>query len=523
MLHQFPFYLLLVLFIMLLIMLAKRIRVAYPIVLVLGGLLLSLIPAIPVVEINPELIFLIFLPPLLYEAAWQTSWKEFWRFRRIISSFAFLIVLLTSLVVAWVASSFIPGFSLALGFLLGGIVSPPDAVSAAAIMKSVKVPKSLEAIIEGESLLNDASSLIVFRFALIAVETGHFVFRDAAFSFFGVILGGIAIGLAVALVFYLLHRWLPTDVNIDLVFTLLAPYAMYLAAESIHVSGVLAVVSGGLFLSTHQHRIMNSSSRLRVTSVWSALGFVLNGLVFMLIGLALPAISSGLGAVSMKEAIGYGVLITVVLIAGRLLSAYGAIAFTIFISRYITTAGAPRNWKGPFIFGWSGMRGVVSLAAALSIPVMITGTTIPFPQRNLILFITFVVILLTLVVQGLTMPWFITLLQLEDPDHHPSHEAEHKMLSQKLADQSLAYLRQHYAVELDTQPALQKIAQAWKQKKELSGNEQLNIVCRNVYLEMLDKQRDWLHEWNKDLKTDEEVIRRQLMQLDLEEEKLKLS
>lgn len=185
MLHHLPFYLLLIVFIMLLVMLAKRINVAYPIILVLGGLAISLIPAMPVVEINHELIFFVFLPPLLYEAAWQTSWKEFWRFRRIISSFAFLIVILTSLVVAWVASSFIPGFSLALGFLLGGIVSPPDAVSASAIMKSVKVPKALEAIIEGESLLNDASSLIVFRFALVAVETGSFVFRDAAFSFSG--------------------------------------------------------------------------------------------------------------------------------------------------------------------------------------------------------------------------------------------------------------------------------------------------------------------------------------------------
>ncbi|AHF14273.1 sodium:hydrogen antiporter [Niabella soli DSM 19437] len=523
MLHHLPFYLLLIVFIMLLVMLAKRINVAYPIILVLGGLAISLIPAMPVVEINHELIFFVFLPPLLYEAAWQTSWKEFWRFRRIISSFAFLIVILTSLVVAWVASSFIPGFSLALGFLLGGIVSPPDAVSASAIMKSVKVPKALEAIIEGESLLNDASSLIVFRFALVAVETGSFVFRDAAFSFFWVILAGIAIGLAVGFLFYLLHRWLPTDVNIDLVFTLVAPYAMYLAAESLHVSGVLAVVSGGLFLSTHQHRIMNSSSRLRVTSVWSALGFVLNGLVFMLIGLALPSIANGLGDVSMNEAIGYGVLITGVLIVGRLLSAYGAIGFTLFISRYIRTAGAPRNWKAPFIFGWSGMRGVVSLAAALSIPAVLTGTTIPFPQRNLILFITFIVILLTLIVQGLTMPWFIKVLRLEDPDHHPAYEEERKMISQRLASNSLSYMREHYADELTAQPALQKISQIWESKKEFTGNEQLNVVCRNVYLEVINKQRDWLHEWNKDLKTNEEIIRGQLMQLDLEEEKLKLS
>lgn len=518
----FPFYLSIVIFTMFLVMLANRIRVAYPIVLVLGGLFISFIPSVPVINIDHELIFLIFLPPLLYEAAWYTSWKEFWRFRRIISSFAFLIVLLTSMVVAWVASSYIPGFSLALGFLLGGIVSPPDAVSASAIMKSVKVPKSLEAIIEGESLLNDASSLIVFRFALVAVETGHFIFRDAALDFFWVILAGIAIGLTVGYVFYLLHSKLPTDVNINIVFTLVAPYVMYLAAEAIHVSGVLSVVSGGLFLSAQQHRIMDNSSRLRANSVWSALGFVLNGLVFMLIGLELPAIVSGLGEVSLGAAIGYGLLITGVLIVGRLLSAYGAIAFTIFASRYITTAGRPDNWKTPFVFGWSGMRGVVSLAAALSIPPVLKSTGLPFPQRNLILFITFIVILVTLVVQGLTMPWIIRKLHVAD-NRHLSPEEENKMISKRLSDKSLEYVQEHYAEELKTQPALQRMAHTWAGKKEPAEDDHLNEVCRNIYVEIINRQRDWLHEWNKDIKTDEDIIRRQLTRLDLEEEKLKFS
>ncbi|MFT4094424.1 MAG: Na+/H+ antiporter [Niabella sp.] len=521
--HQFPFYLIVIVFIMFLIMVAKRINVAYPIVLVLGGLAVSLIPGIPSIEVDHELIFLVFLPPLLYEAAWYTSWKEFWHFRRIIGSFAFLIVLLTSLVVAWVASSYIPGFSLALGFLLGGIVSPPDAVSASAIMKSVKVPKSLEAIIEGESLLNDASSLIVFRFALIAVETGHFIFKDAAVSFFWVILAGIAIGLIVAYLFYLLHTRLPTDVNIDIVLTLVAPYAMYLTAEALQVSGVLAVVSGGLFLSARQHRIMNNSSRLRAVSVWSALGFVLNGLVFMLIGLELPVIVNGLGDVSLIDAIGYGALITAVLILGRLLSAYGSIAFTIFISKYIRTAGRPDNWRVPFVFGWSGMRGVVSLAAALSIPPVLKSTGAPFPQRDLILFITFIVILLTLVIQGLTMPWIIRKAKLTKGADHLSEEEENKLISMKLAGKSLEYLEHRYAKELGAQPDLQKIAASWAGKKEQAENEKLNSVCTNVYLDIINKQRDWLHEWNKDLKTDEDVIRRQLMKLDLEEEKLKYS
>ena len=183
MLDHFPFYLVLIVLIVLLIMLANRIKVAYPVLLVVAGLLISFIPGIPILKIDPELIFIIFLPPLLYEAAWAISWKELWKWRRIIVSFAFIVVFLTAISVAFVANYFIPGFSLALGFLLGGIVSPPDAVSAGAILKFVKVPQRLSAILEGESLLNDASSLIILRFALIAVATGQFIWHEAALSF----------------------------------------------------------------------------------------------------------------------------------------------------------------------------------------------------------------------------------------------------------------------------------------------------------------------------------------------------
>ena len=214
---KFMFCIGLVIVILLLVMLAQKMKIAYPIVLVVGGLLLSLIPGLPLVNINPELIFIIFLPPLLYEAAWYTSWKEFWRWRRVITSFAFLIVLITSLLIALVSNAIIPGFTLALGFLLGGIVSPPDAVSATSILKGVKVPKRITAILEGESLLNDASSLIVFRFALIAVGTGQFVFHRAAGSFVLVIIGGIAIGILIGLLYYVVHKWLPTNTNIDVV------------------------------------------------------------------------------------------------------------------------------------------------------------------------------------------------------------------------------------------------------------------------------------------------------------------
>ncbi|WP_332369138.1 Na+/H+ antiporter [Spirosoma telluris] len=400
MLHLFPYYLALIVAIVLLIMLANKIKVAYPILLVLAGLAFSFVPGVPPIQIDPELIFVIFLPPLLYEAAWAISWKELWKWRRIIGSFAFIVVFLTSFAVAWASSTFIPGFTLALGFLLGGIVSPPDAVSAGAILKFVKVPKRMASMLEGESLLNDASSLIIFRFALIAVSTGQFVWQDAALSFGWMVFGGVSIGLAVAYIFFKLHKLLPTDANTDLVLTLVAPYLMYIIAESVHSSGVLSVVSGGLFLAQRRHIFLSSTSRLRAVNVWESLSFILNGLVFMLIGLDLPEITADLDGVSTATAIGYGLLITLVLIVSRLLSAFGAIVVTMIARNFITVADSRYpGIKGPFVLGWAGMRGVVSLAAALSIPVHLSNG-VAFPQRNLILFITFIVILSTLVLQG---------------------------------------------------------------------------------------------------------------------------
>ncbi|XHR96953.1 cation:proton antiporter [Mucilaginibacter sp. UC70_90] len=200
--------------------------------MVLIGLPLGFVPFLKGIEIQPDLIFVIFLPPLLYESAWNTSWKDFWKWRRVISSFAFLIVILTSCLIAVVSNSLIAGFTLPLGFLLGGTISPPDAVSASTILKNIKVPKRFIAIVEGESLLNDASSLVIFRFALAAVVTGKFALGQATLSFVLVIVMGIVIGLAVGLVFYTIHRWLPTTANIDIILTFITPYAMYMAAES---------------------------------------------------------------------------------------------------------------------------------------------------------------------------------------------------------------------------------------------------------------------------------------------------
>lgn len=528
--HIFIDYIYLILIILGLIMLSQRMKIAYPIVLVLGGLLLSVTSRFSHVTIDPALIFFIFLPPLLYEAAWQTSWKEFWKWRRVIMSFAFPIVILTSCVVAFVSWAVIPGFTLALGFLLGGIVSPPDAISATSIMRHVNAPKSLVNIAEGESLLNDASSLVVFRFALAAVITGEFVFKDAAGSFFLVIFMGTAIGLLVGLIFYAIHRWLPTTPSIDIVLSFITPYCMYYFAELFHFSGVLAVVSGGLLLSNQRQKMLTYLSRVQGANVWSTVGFVLNGLIFLLIGLQLPNIIDQLENISLGSAIWYGLLISVVLIITRMLCTLGASVFTRFMSRFITVADPNPGWRAPMILGWAGMRGVVSLAMALSIPVLISDD-MPFPQRNLILFITFIVILTTLVLQGLTLPWLIR--KLRPTDNHPGlpEKQQEAIILKKLTLSAINFLERRYGnggrknVHIDNMMSRLRIdlqhftAMAERPSPDDEANPMMEYQL--LSLDIVEEQRKLLHQMNHRSEFDEEVIRKYLALLDLEETKLR--
>ena len=522
-------YVYLILIILALVMIANKLRLAYPIVLVLGGLTLSFTTKFSNITINPELVFFIFLPPLLYEAAWQISWKEFWKWRRVITSFAFPIVIITSCVIAFASSALIPGFTLALGFLLGGIISPPDAISATTIMRRVNVPKSLVRIAEGESLLNDASSLIVFRFASAAVITGQFHFQEAAVSFFLVIFMGILIGLLVGIIFYAIHRYLPTTPSIEIVLTLVTPYCMYYFAEHFHFSGVLAVVSGGLFLSSKRQSMLNFQSRIEGVNVWNSLVFVLNGLIFLLIGLQLPSITRQLGDTSLGEAIWYGLVISFVLVLTRLLCTLGASAFTRFMSRLITVADSNPGWRNPLILGWAGMRGVVSLAAALSIPLLISEGQ-PFPHRNLILFITFVVILVTLVFQGLTLPWLIRKVEPVDKNTTiPEHDQE-LIIQKKIAMASLQFLEENYDKDrrqnehLDNlfarlQVDLRSLDQELEESNDTKENSSKSY--QSIYLELLEQQRLLLNEMNRLAEFDEELIRKYLSLIDIEEFKIR--
>lgn len=519
-------FIFLILIILGLIMVANKLKVAYPIILVLGGLALSVTTIFSQFTIDPGMIFNIFLPPLLYLAAWQTSWKEFWKWRRIITIFAFPIVIVTALVIAFVSSALIPGFTLALGFLLGGIISPPDAVSATTIMRQVNAPKSLVNIIEGESLLNDASSLIVFRFALAAIISGQFVFSEAAGSFFLVIIMGTLIGLLVAGIFYFIHRWLPTTPSIDVILTLVTPYSMYYAAEHFHFSGVLAVVSGGLMLSALRQQMLSYRSRIEGVNVWSNLGFVLNGLVFMLIGLQMPFIIQQLAPVSISNAVLYGLSISAVLVIVRFIITFSAAQFTRFAGRYIKVADPNPGWKGPLIIGWAGMRGVVSLAAALSIPLMLKDGT-PFPYRNLILFITFIVILVTLVFQGLTLPWLIRAIKPQDNSPIPEHEQE-IIIRKKLTETSLNFLKIKYGNQVHNhhlQNLMSKLEIDFNFLQNGTGGEnndaKLVSFYRAIYLDLLNEQRKLLTDMNKSPEFDEELIRKYLTLTDIEELRIK--
>lgn len=517
-----PFAVGLIFIIVLLVLLAKKIKIAFPILLVVAGLLLCFIPGIPQIKIDPDLIFFIFLPPLLFEAAWAISLKQLKKWWRIIGSFAFLVVFFTATVVAICANKFIPGFSLALGFLLGGIVSPPDAVSAGAILKFVKVPKATSSILEGESLLNDASSLIIVRFALIAVGTGQFIWTEAAASFGWMVIGGALIGLVLAWLFERINWILPTDAPADIALSLVYPYVMYFVAENFHASGVLAVVAGGLYLSAKRFHYMNASSRIANSNVWESFVYILNGIVFMLIGLGMPEIVRGLAkeGIPFWSAVKYGVLVTVTLILVRIISSYIALFSTIIFRPKVfgRTFDWRRSWRMPIFLGWTGMRGVVSLAAALAIPEFLQNGQ-PFPYRNLILFITFVVILLTLIVQGLTLP--VMIRRIEFFDFNDSNEDEvRRDLKRELSQVCVNHVKNKMGSDIEGNIMLKRSVEAWEEKLANPEKTFLTAEQKTEYFAFLEMQRRFLIEKNSDPDLNEDIIRRQQHLIDLEEERV---
>ena len=411
--HQTEIVVLLLMAAAALVVVAQKIELPYPVGLVVAGLALSFIPHLPVVQLNPEVVLYVFLPALLYPAALFTSWRDFRRNLRGILWLAIGLVLATMATVAAVTHELIPALPWAAAFALGAIVSPPDAIAATAVIRRLSVPYRIEALLEGESLVNDATALVALQFALGALTSGQFSIADASVRFVFVSAGGIALGLAVGYVMRWVQRRLD-DPPVQIIVSLLTPFVCYLAAEAVDTSGVLAVVVCGLYYGWRAPTIVSSRLRLRAYPVWEMVQFILNGAIFMLIGLQLPDVLTALAGRSWREVTWFALVILVPVILLRIAWLFAMAYAPRLVGRRRASPhpGAPA-WRQLVLIGWTGMRGVDSLAAALAVPLVVDSGA-PFPDRDLIFFLTFAVIFGTLVLQGLSLAPVIRWLGVED-------------------------------------------------------------------------------------------------------------
>ena len=385
---------------------APALRIPYPILLVVGGLAIGVLPGMPEFELPPELVFFGVLPPLLYGAAFFTSLRDLRANARPIGLLAVGLVVLTTVGVAVVAHELVDGMSWGAAFVLGAIVSPTDPLAATSIARRLGVPRKLVTIVEGESLVNDGTGLVLYRVAVAAVVTGTFSELYTGGLFVVSAGGGIAVGLAVGWLIRQVRRRLdnpPAEITISL----LTGYLAFIPAELAGVSAVLAAVTAGVYLGWHTPELTTAQVRLQGLAVWEIVQYLLNALLFVLVGLQLPVVMDALGDVSAGRLVWYAVLVSVAVIVLRFAWVFAVLNLPKWI------AGRMSNWRGAFFLSWTGMRGAVSLAAALALPLE-TDSGTPFPARDLILFLTFCVILATLVGQGLTLPFVIRALGLED-------------------------------------------------------------------------------------------------------------
>jgi monovalent cation/hydrogen antiporter len=430
-------FLLLLLFVVAFGVLARKLQIPYPIVLVVAGGLLGFVPGIPRIALNPDIIFFVILPPLLYSAAWVTSWREFSYNMVSILLLAFGLVAATVLGVARSAQWMFPGFDWKLGLVLGAVVAPTDAIAATSIAERVGMPRGIIDIIEGESLVNDASGLLALEFG-IAMIVRHETptLAGGALRLAYLILGGLAVGLIIGWIVDRIERHID-DGPIEIAISILVPYAAYLTADRLRASGVLAVVGCGLYLSRRSSGFFSPGVRLQAWAVWDALDFILNGLVFVLIGLQLPYVLAGIHDYSRGTLILYGALFSGLVIALRLLWNFpGAYVAHWIRTRLLHQKRKMPSWRAILVVAWTGMRGVIALAAAIALPQTLASGS-PFPQRNLIIFLAFCVIFVTLVLQGLTLPWLVRILGIADPAGANVEEVEAR---REILETALTYL-----------------------------------------------------------------------------------
>lgn len=488
--HHVELILLLLLFLVgALTTLSRRFHTPYPIVLVIGGLLLSFVPNLPHVSLSPDIVFLVLLPPLIFAAAFNMSWHDFRYHIVSITLLAFGLVGFTVFGVSAAAEYLLPGFDWRLGLVLGAVICSTDAIAATSIAQRVGLPRAIVDILEGESLVNDASALLALEFAATLVVSGQKPGLGEGLGRLVLLVGGgLVVGFASAWTIQRLQGRL-TDPPIEITLSLMAPYVSYLLAEAVHVSGPLATVVCGLYLGRKRSEMFTTEARLENSAVWNTLDFILNGLVFILIGLQLPFILHGIQLMGHRELIFDAAVLSVVVIALRMLWMYpGA-----WISYFVRTRLQKQHYKRPdkrsvFVLGWTGMRGVLALAAAFSLPKALQDGSV-FPQRDLIIFLTFAVILVTLVLQGLTLPVIIRKLGLceTDPlrlaerqarrqmlraalDYLESVKSEEEEINEAVWHDTMQHYRELYAIYDDHAGQVQNSEKQWTELRDLGGN-----------------------------------------------------
>ncbi len=508
-----------------LVRLSRYLEMPSAILLLVGGLGLSFVPGFSGIELAHEMIFTLFLPPLLFVAGVRTSLRDFWRNVQSIGLLAIGLVILTTLLIGLVAHWTIPGMPLAAAFTLGAIVSPTDAIAATSITKRIGVPRRILTILEGESLVNDATGLVVYKLAVAAVLTGAFSIFGAGGQFLLNAGGGIAVGLAFGWLFiFFINRI--ADAPVENTISLIVPFATYIAAEHLlQVSGVLAVVVAGFYFAYKLPGSNSSETRIQARSFWDMLDFLFNGALFLLVGLQLRRIIGGLDDISFWNAVGYASIISAALIITRISWVYTAVYLTRILSKSRRKDDPFPSWKPAFIVAWTGMRGAISLAAALSLPFALESGA-QFPNRNLIIFITFFVILATLVLQGLSLPFIIRRLKLKDEGATAREEA-----SARLEIYQAALDRIEEIENIDKAPAelLERLKKDYRRRANgltaiVSKNENVSPDFfkddRDLQLDILKTERETLLKLRKHGMLHNDAARSIENDLDLEEQRL---
>ncbi len=507
--------------------LAGAVRVPYPIVLVLGGLVLGFVPGAPRAELQPELVLVLFLPPLLYQAAFFASPRDLRADARVITLLAVGLVLATMSAVAVAAHALVGGLGWAAAFALGAIVSPTDPLAASAITRRLGVPRRLVTVLEGESLVNDASALVAYRLAVGAVVAGSFTLWQAGLRFVAGAVGGVAIGLVVGWVIAEARRRLDDPV-VEIVLSVVTGYAAYLPADRLGVSGVLAAVTAGLYVGWQNPKLASPSTRLLGFSFWEVLVYLLNAVLFVLVGLQLHPILTGVSGHSAAVLLGEAALVSAVVIVVRVGWGFTITYLIRALDRRPSQTARRAGPRERLVIGWSGMRGAVSLAAALALPLE-TRTGQAFPQRNLIVFVTFGVILATLVLQGLTLPWLIRRLGLHRDDSEEQEELRGRLRATDAALARLEELATENWTRDDTVERMRGLYQFRLRRlkaragyRDDDGSQDRSLAYQRLVRELLEAQRREIVLLRNQGAISTEVMHRIERDLDLEDSRLEI-